>query len=111
MDNVNEIFGNEKENSENVIEVHVYGIPGKDVILCSIQKDKQLLEQLVKTVEKHLHFDHSDPIIFMHKGIIIEQIVLTAEDLKIESKDQILAMCSPTQDYLLAEDLYVDILL
>ena len=73
--------------------VHVYGIPDEDVVLCKLLKDRQLLDQLIQATKKHLQCDqHSKSFfLFMHKGKIIDQSE-NSTGLKIKSKDQILAI-------------------
>ena len=89
-------MSNEKPNRENetIDDVHLYGILGEIVILCDLQKDKPLLHQLVQTTKTHLRCDQpSVPFIFMHKGKFIDKLEKsTAGALKVESKDQILAI-------------------
>ena len=98
----------ERENCENaVIDVHVFGVPGGNVKLCYLQKDKQLLDQLVQTTKMNLRSDGSlVPFLYMHKGVIIDQSEKsTAGCLKFESKDQILAIASSMHNCLLSIDI------
>jgi len=77
------------------IVVHVYGVPNGKVIVCKLQKDKQLLDQLNQTTKKHLQCDQPSEsfFTFMYKGINLHQTEkLTPDALKMKSKDHILAI-------------------